>query len=571
MHTSQPPSEHRARTPNGTAILRTHYLGPHPIIHFYLERMNFAGIISGCLGTGSMEGVEGLLTHDQALEVLVHNILVAPSPLYRIADWVAPIEGSALGLTEAQKGAVNDDRIARALDALAGQRGRSVFFRLALRVLKEFALDTRRVHYDTTSVTLSGEYKTSVSEPAIRNGVNKDHRPDLKQLVFGLNVTADGAVALSHNVYSGNKTDDSVHTSNIETLRRILAREDFIYVADCKLCTTKNLSNLAEAGGKFVTVLPRSRKEDKQFRTFVRDHGVHWNFLVKIPSRRRFSDPPDIYYTCKSPYDKSAEGHRLIWLRSSEKTKLDSSQRLRDIQSALGALDDLSNKLNRGKYKTRAAVKRAAASILLDHGASDFIHVRVRSRTVLHTHFERPGRPKAGDHVTTSRSSILHIETTIDKARVDKEARTDGVFPIITNLPPSYGKREILEIYKDQAFLEKRFSTLKSELVISPVFLKKPARVVGLLHVYFLAICLASLIERTVRLNMKAQAVQYLPLLPEHRPSESPTYPRILEAFSPLSWHQFQQADNVVTFPLKLDALQAQVLRLIEVPPYVYD
>jgi hypothetical protein len=53
---------------------------------------------------------------------------------------------SVFGLSEAQKSAVNDDRIARALDALASERGRNVFFRLALRIIKDVKLKTRRIH-----------------------------------------------------------------------------------------------------------------------------------------------------------------------------------------------------------------------------------------------------------------------------------------------------------------------------------------------------------------------------------------------------------------------------------------
>jgi len=91
-----------------------------------------------------------------------------------------------------------------------------------------------------TTVTFHGQYKTSVSEPRITHGHNKDHRPDLKQLVFGLNITADGAVPISHDIFSGNRTDDTIHRGNVDRLRELLGQDDFVYVADCKLCTDKN-------------------------------------------------------------------------------------------------------------------------------------------------------------------------------------------------------------------------------------------------------------------------------------------------------------------------------------------
>ena len=73
--------------------------------------------------------------------MLVQNLIISPAPLYRIAEWANPFEASALGLSESDKDVVNDDRVARSLDALASEHGRSLFFRLALRMIKQFELD----------------------------------------------------------------------------------------------------------------------------------------------------------------------------------------------------------------------------------------------------------------------------------------------------------------------------------------------------------------------------------------------------------------------------------------------
>ena len=66
------------------------------------------------------------------------------------------IEPEALGLTQAQAGRLNDDRLVRSLEALASERGRNLFFRLALRVIKDFEIQVPRVHFDTTTVTFFG-------------------------------------------------------------------------------------------------------------------------------------------------------------------------------------------------------------------------------------------------------------------------------------------------------------------------------------------------------------------------------------------------------------------------------
>ena len=328
------------------ASLQRHYLGPHPIIRHYLERMNFRAIIRDCLGGG----LERSLDHAEVLGTLVHNVLISRGAMYRIREWAQKIEPEALNLSAPQLGHLNDDRIVRSLEALASERGRSVFFRLALRAIKHFHLQTSRVHFDTTTVTLFGQYATSHAEPRITRGINKDHRPDLKQLVFGLNVTSDGAVPLLHHVFSGNRTDDSVHVRNLNSLRALVGTEEFVYVADSKLCTQKNLRHVASAGGQFVTVMPRTWGEDKRFRRQLREGNppVRWRKFHQVPNSRRRSDPPNLFSTTTAgPQQTTQGGYRIIWVRSSQKAALDHQVRLERIRAAEVELQEIARKVGR--------------------------------------------------------------------------------------------------------------------------------------------------------------------------------------------------------------------------------
>ena len=144
MYTRQPPAERRIRTTQGTAVLRSHALGPHPILHHFLERMHLSDIVTATLGAPYRDG----LGHAKALEVLIHNIVVSPGPLYRVGEWLAPLEPHTLGLTSEELVSVNDDQLARTLDALVSERARSVFFRLALQTLPG-----RQLHSPTHCLT----------------------------------------------------------------------------------------------------------------------------------------------------------------------------------------------------------------------------------------------------------------------------------------------------------------------------------------------------------------------------------------------------------------------------------
>ena len=118
--------------------------------------------------------------------------------------------------------------------------------------------------------------------------------------MFDLNVVADGAVPILHGVYPGNRTDDSLQRGNWQGLTELLGTPQFVCVADSKLCTKDNLSLIASSGGKFVTVLPRSRSEDKRFRAKLKEQPVRWRKLLERPPKR-LGDPPDVYSSCAAP------------------------------------------------------------------------------------------------------------------------------------------------------------------------------------------------------------------------------------------------------------------------------
>jgi transposase len=555
-------------TRQGRATLHVHRVGALPILRHFLDRMSFSRIVGSCLGT--LRG--HTLDHAQTLSVLIQNYLLSPSPLYRIAEWAAPFSPSALGLSAEEKAAINDDRVARSLDALVSVRAGNLFFLLALNIIKKFELDTRRIHHDTTTITFHGSYLGSIKDPRITYGMNKDHRPDLKQLVFGVNVTADGAVPISHQVLSGNRSDDSIHRGNLEQLRELLRRDDFIYVADCKLATRKNLSYIQSYGGKFVTVLPRSRAEDRDFRKQLRQ-GIHvrWRRLLVQENKRRMSDPPEIYWTTAAGPNETTEGYRLIWCRSSVKAAMDAKVRNDNLDRAEAELFQLGTRLNRRALRTRPAITKHLKAILRGCECERFFTVKVRSEIQVKTRQLHRGRPKKnGQHVEVW-SPLFRLEIQRNKESLRSESRTDGVFPLVTNLQPKRArKKEVVLIYKYQPYVEKRHELFKTELEAAPVYLKKPLRAAGLLHAVFLAMMLDALIERTLRQGMRRHGLESIPILPEGRETKTPTTARLLEMFADVSWYEFEREGETVAFPIKLSALQKQLLQLLEMDPSAY-
>ena len=550
----------------GKRLLEIHRLGAHPIIQHFLDQIGVARILDKHIHSNR----EGVLSHGRAICVLVHNVLVSRDPLYRLTEWAEPIDPHALGLAPEEKLALNDDRMGRALDQIAEYAGRGVFFQLALRCIKLFELETKRIHFDTTTVTFTGQYAGSIREPVITHGHNKDHKPHLKQLVFGLNVTADGAVPLSHQVSSGNRTDDTFHRDNFDALRDLLAKNDFIYVADSKLCTKENLKHIHDFGGKFVTVMPQTRKEDTEFRQRLRHKaGRWWNMLtVEVPGG---GGGVETYSITVGP-EKTEDSFRLLWLKSSAKAEQDHSGRQERLEKAKAALRDLREGLNQRQLKTHKQILQAVRKILKEHRCEDFLRVKISSKVLTTTKRLRPGRPKPGDPRQWVSEIVYDFEVAEEAVRLRQEGNTDGVFPLVTNIPAKEAKPvEILQMYRYQPYLERRFQNLKTEYAVAPAYLKKPERIVGLLHVYFLALTVGALLEREIRRGMEKDGIEALPIYPEERQCQAPTSPRIFELFAQVDWFRQLTGETEAVFPVSLSELQRQVLKLLGVPLTAYD
>ena len=545
--------------------LRKFVLEAHPIIQCYIQKLRISEIIA----TYIRQDQRIKLPVEQTLSVLIHNILTTPMPMYEIPDWLAPLDDQGLGLERSQTACIQDDRVGQALERFYRGRHKDVFFHLALRAIKVFALQCSQIHQDTTTVTFCGKYAGWRVPEWLTHGINKDHRPDLKQLVLGLSVTGDGSVPLVHQIYEGNQTDDRLHPENHQRLRRLLQRSDFIYVADCKLATEENLRRIAGCGGRFVSVMPRTWKEDGAFRRRVRAGQGQWVHLLSRRNNRQPDSKMDRYYLAPGNYH--AHGYRLLWIRSTQKAEQDAETRTRRITQSWEALKALQSRLNTYQLKNRGAIDQAILKILQTHHTQAWISYQIQAHREYHKRYSRRGRPKESQKARWGWKQYFSVSFSIDQKGLEQESLTDGVFPLIANLSEEdYPAKRVLEIYKLQPFLEKRHSQIKTWQELTPVLLKKDERVVAYLHLHVMALMVATLIERQLRQAMKRRSITALPLYPEGRLCPYPTMFDIVRVFRGIERYEVSEGEKVILFPAKLNPLQKQVLEFLEVPISLY-
>ena len=401
-------------------------------------------------------------------------------------------------------------------------------------------------------------------------GKNKDHRPDLKQLVLGRNVTADGAVPISPRIDDGNPTDDRLHPANHQALQRLLGRADFIDVADCKLATKENLQKLSAWHGRFVTIMPRSWKEDERFRHRVRHGNIPWKHILSRRNDRKPESKLDRYDAAQGDYQTSS-GYRLHWIRSTQKAEQDAWTRTRRMEQGLKALRNVQTKLNTYKLKTRKQIEQRVKKILGEQHCQQLIGYEIHATRQTERVYQQKGRPRKDSPYKISWKQVFSLSFGVDADAVREEEKTDGVFPLITNLDVgSYPAKKVLEIYKFQPFLEKRHTPLKTYQEIAPVYLKKAERVVAFLHVHVMAFMVSSLIERRLRQAMQKNKLQYLPIYPEERRCASPTIFDIARLFKRVERYEVTSGDEILIFPAELTKAQKQVLDLLNIPLAAY-
>ena len=239
-------------------ILKSFEIGALPVLNGYIEDCRLSDIFDRFVPSSPAMKIP----HSTILLFVLRNIMLSGFPLYKLAEWSGDYLPELLGIQPKQLHALNDDRIARSLDELFLADRSTMITMIALSVIKQYELDMTSCHNDSTTVTFHGGYhrqaKFKKKPVALRRGFNKDHRPDLKQLIFNLVVCGDGAVPIHCKLHDGNVTDDTTHRDTWNSLTALVGHANFIYAADSKLCTIENMVHIAGQGGKFITVLPKT-------------------------------------------------------------------------------------------------------------------------------------------------------------------------------------------------------------------------------------------------------------------------------------------------------------------------
>jgi hypothetical protein len=508
--------------------------GALPMVVPVLERLDVAGIVDrACPMRGRAH-----LTHGEVIAALIANRLAAPRPLYDVADWATTYATNEwLGTPGAL---LNDDRLGRALDALA-PRLDEVASAVALAAIGSFGADAARLHWDFTSVAFCGAYaEQDPGAPRVGFGHSSDRQSHRRQLKVAHATTAAG-IPLFGRVVDGARHEGAETGGLLERLRALATPKKLLLVADSALVTKANLAAADSAGIRFLSRLPRSFDYEPDA---LAQPDASWQPLRYCSTRSRRLPPAErptfrgaeATIEITGP-DKVTRTFRVLYIYGSEEAAAARASRAKLLARA----EDNLTRIARGL----AAKPRQDPEKLERRVAGAVAKGRVGNWLRTHAHCDRSGNVS------------LHWWRDLD-ALADTERR-DGLYALITNMSATRCTADrLLALYKDQTLSERAHHFLKGPLAVRPVFLKSNRRAAALVGVCSIALLIYGLIETELR-DAIAPARTIPGLLPEGRAAR-PTAENILRAFTSLGYQRARTTNGLQDIPDPLTTAQRTVL-----------
>jgi transposase len=285
------------------------------------------------------------------------------------------------------------------------------------------------VFMDTTSLYFEG----AGGETLGRRGFSKDHRPDLNQMILAALVDGDGRPVCTE-MWPGNTADVKSLIPAVDRLQRRFRINRVCVVADRGMISAETIAEL-EARGLLYVLGVRERTDKLVCDLVLDDPAPSVPFVLMKPRG-------DVDYEAKAV---TLAGRRYIVCRNLDQMKKEADDRAK-IVAAL-----------------ERQLKKGDKSLVGNKGYRRFL-----------------ANPEGGGFA-------------IDRAKVEEDAKFDGVFVLQTNARLS--PLEAMLVYKNLWIVERTFRTAKSLLETRPIYHQLDATIRGHVACSFLALVLKKELE----------------------------------------------------------------------------
>ena len=469
-----------------------------------VQNLDHLGIVAGIIDEiGLVEQVDELLgTHKQSVvslgqvlkAMILNGLGFLSAPLYLFSQF---FEGKAiehlLGAgVKAQQ--LNDDRLGRALDCFYEYGVTKLFTTLALRAADKFGVERERVHLDSSSMAVEGQYlrdEATASEVSgeaeqpcpieITHGYSRDRRPDLKQFLIDTICSGDGDVPLYLRVADGNEVDCVGFRQVVQEYRHQW-QFDGLLVADAALYTAENLKRLQ--GLKWISRVPLTLSEAQ---AVIRQ-------VIPFAEWEGLADGYRLIEVCTT-YAEVAQ--RWVVVESEKRRDADLKALQKRVKQEEQRQQRQLDKLCKEAFACEADALKAMKKF-----EQTLHYCRLSQVSVLgQAHHGKRGRPKQNSQ---PQAHSYHLQATLvaNQQTLEEQHRIAGRFILATNVLECdpLSALEVLAEYKKQQASERGFRFLKDPLFFTAsVFLKSQQRIMALAMVMALCLLVYTLAQRKLR------------------------------------------------------------------------
>jgi len=283
------------------------------------------------------------------------------------------------------------------------------------------------VFFDTTSIYFEGAGGQTIGE----RGFNKDHRPDLNQMVVGVVLDEKGR-PLCCEMWPGNTTDVKTLVPVVERIRDRFNVLKFCVVADRGMISKETLREFEKPESKVPYIIGTRMRNVSEVKKDVLSRAE--NYEEVVPEGSRVKDPSPL-----KVQEVWVENRRYIICVNPKQARKDAADR----EAILASLEEQ-----------------------LKHGPKTLVGNRGYRR---YLKFEKGS-------------------ATIDRGKVEQEARFDGKWVLRTNT--RFSARNVALKYKELWQVEHTFRSMKSLLETRPVYHRLDETIRGHVFCSFLALML---------------------------------------------------------------------------------
>jgi len=312
-------------------------------------------------------------------------------------------------------------------------------------LIEEALFDQRRdlfshvdlVFFDTTSIYFEGQGGAALGQ----YGHSKDHRPDLRQLVVGLALDAEG-YPLCCEMWPGNTTDVKTLLPVVERMKKRFRVREVCVVSDRGMISKENIRRMEGAEPPVQFILGARMRSQKEVSEAVLKGRGRWHEIY--PERNSRKDPAPLKIR-----EVTVNGHRYI-------VCLNEEERRKDAHDRAAIVKHLQEQLKRG-----------SKSLVGNKGYRRYLKVEGEGRFA------------------------------VDKELVEQDERFDGIWVLRTNT--DHDAETVALAYKSLWMVESLFRTAKSILDTRPIYHKCDETIRGHVFCSFLALRLKVELEYRLR------------------------------------------------------------------------